>query len=211
MSVAVIHPAQFSLLPQWEPPLRFVVHQHETARVHYDLRLEYMGELMSFILPVGPSIRPEDRRQALRVENKSLSYLNNDDGHIPFGQRGAGYMLCWDAGLFVPVKPVGQCYADAIEQGIRRGELRLRFSGQKLRGDWILRVDGTNGVFQKARDAHAAQYDILEQDESVLSGCTLGELRSLPYPLDHRRLQAESPYDRSLKRHEILLPKETVY
>jgi bifunctional non-homologous end joining protein LigD len=139
----------------------FVIQKHAATRLHYDLRLELDGVMLSWAVPRGPSYDPSDKRMAIHVEDHPLSY-SSFEGTIPRGQYGAGTVLVWDNGTWEPtVDP---------RRGLADGKLVFRLHGHKLHGLWELVRIAKPGDRQdawllfKKRDAHArprAEYDVV--------------------------------------------------
>jgi bifunctional non-homologous end joining protein LigD len=163
-------------------PKMFVVHQHDATRMHWDLRLEIDGVLCSWAVPKEPSMDPDDKRLAVKVENHPLEYVNFE-AVIPEGNYGAGPMIAWDRGLFRPT-------IDAA-QGLVDGEIKFELYGYKLRGAFTLvhTGKGTRGrnsgrgsndwLLIKKRDEPAEQFLAIGKplsEASVLSGLTIDEL-----------------------------------
>ena len=156
----------------------FVVHKHAATRLHYDLRLEMRGVLESWAVPKGPSRNPQDKRLAVRVEPHPIEY-GDFEGLIPEGNYGAGAVIVWDRGAWVPLEDV--------EQGFEKGKLLFDLRGYKLRGRWTLvkiksrstRKDNTGKewLLIKERDTLAATNGDEFVQGSVLSGLTVEELR----------------------------------
>src|SRR3569832_2303134 len=160
----------------------FVVHQHDATRMHWDLRLEIDGVLCSWAVPKEPSMDPDDKRLAVKVENHTLEYVHFE-AVIPPGNYGAGPMIAWDRGLFRPlIDPA---------QGMLDGEIKFELYGYKLRGAFTLvhTGKGTRGrnsgrgsndwLLIKKRDEHALAHlagEVPLSEASVLSGLTIDEL-----------------------------------
>ena len=102
-----------------------MVQKHHASRLHYDLRLELDGVMLSWAVPKGPSFDPADKRMAIRVEDHPISY-NRFEGTIPRGQYGAGTVIVWDHGSWQPA-------ADP-QQGLKDGKLVFTLQGHKLAG-----------------------------------------------------------------------------
>jgi len=112
-----------------EEYLKFVVQHHMARRDHYDLRLEWMGVLLSWAVPKGPSYNTQDKRLAVKVEDHPLEY-RNFEGAIPKGEYGGGVVMLWDEGFWEP-------YGN-VEEGLRKGELKFVLKGRRLKGKWAL-------------------------------------------------------------------------
>ncbi len=109
--------------------LRFVIQKHWARRLHYDFRLELDGTLKSWAIPKGPSLDPADKRMAVPVEDHALSYADFE-GEIAEGQYGAGKVIVWDRGSWLPLGDP--------QAGLRQGRLRFALRGHKLTGGWVL-------------------------------------------------------------------------
>ncbi len=82
---------------------RFVIHEHSARRLHWDLRLERDGVLVSWALPRGIPLEPKVNHIAPHTEDHPLAYLEFS-GEIPAGSYGAGTMSIWDRGTYETLK-----------------------------------------------------------------------------------------------------------
>ncbi len=154
----------------------FVIHKHAARRLHYDFRLEHDGVLISWAVPKGPSLDPGERRLAVKVEDHPLDY-GAFEGNIPEGEYGAGAVIIWDQGRWLPE---GDPAA-----GLRKGHLRFRLEGKKLAGEWSLvrmgkaaKAGKENWLLIKGRDRSATKKDILAgKPKSAVSGKTIEQIR----------------------------------
>jgi len=82
---------------------RFVVQEHHATRLHWDLRLERDGVLVSFAVPNGLPPDLGTNHLAIRTEDHPLEYLGFH-GDIPKGSYGAGTMTITDTGTYEVLK-----------------------------------------------------------------------------------------------------------
>ena len=153
---------------------RFVVQKHAARRLHYDVRLEMDGVLKSWAVPKGPSLRAEEKRLAVHVEDHPVEYADFE-GIIPAGNYGAGAVIVWDRGWYRLVKD------ESAARQLAAGRLDVELFGDKLRGRWTLaRMGGKSKewLMLKKADAFAGDEEATERfPESVLSGLTVEEVR----------------------------------
>jgi bifunctional non-homologous end joining protein LigD len=107
----------------------FVIQKHWATRLHYDFRIELDGTMKSWAVPKGPSFDPADKRMAMHVEDHPISY-NRFEGTIPPKQYGAGKVIIWDKGVWIPLEDP--------RKGYREGKLKFELRGHKLHGRWTL-------------------------------------------------------------------------
>ena len=113
-------------------------------------------------MPKGPSLQPREKRLAMRVEDHPFDY-RSFEGVIPAGY-GAGVVMLWDSGTWQP-EPGFEDVAAAL----RRGELKFRLDGVKLKGGWVLVRTGPatptgereRWLLIKHRDEWAGDVDII--------------------------------------------------
>jgi len=154
----------------------FCVQKHLASHLHYDLRLEHNGVLLSWAVPKGPSLDPKTKRLAMHVEDHPLEY-GEFEGVIPEGY-GAGIVMLWDRGTWTPE-------VDDVDAALAKGDLKFTLNGYKLKGSWVLvrtsgrypggrsgaDRDARSWLLIKHRDDWAGDVDIAEfAPRSVKSG-----------------------------------------
>src|SRR5947207_6104459 len=169
--------------------LRFVIQKHAASHLHFDLRLEVDGVMKSWAVPKGPSLDPSVKQLAMQVEDHPIDY-NTFEGTIPKGEYGGGTVMLWDRGTYssdTATSPDEE--EDAIREGLRRGDLKITFHGERLHGSFALirmkfsRDSSTSAKPQwlliKHRDEFATDGDVVAENmTSVESGRTMEEIAS---------------------------------
>jgi bifunctional non-homologous end joining protein LigD len=140
----------------------FCVQKHLASHLHYDLRLEHNGVLLSWAVPKGPALDPTIKRLAMHVEDHPVEY-GEFEGVIPSGY-GAGIVMLWDRGTWTPE-------VDDVDAALAKGDLKLTLDGYKLKGSWALvrtrgwggrENDGRSWLLIKHKDDWAGPVDIAE-------------------------------------------------
>jgi len=161
--------------------LSFVIQKHAASHLHYDFRLELNGVLLSWAVPKGPSLDPNDKRLAMHVEDHPLEY-GGFEGIIPPRQYGSGTVMVWDRGSWHPI-------GDPVA-GYQKGHLKFELDGEKLKGGWDLirthssKYGGKSGkqawLLIKESDEYAkegaAARIVDDEPDSVVSGRSLEEI-----------------------------------
>ena len=154
--------------------LRFYVQRHHATRLHFDFRLELEGALKSWAVPKGPSLDPSIKRLAMQVEDHPLEY-GEFEGTIPEKQYGAGEVLLWDQGVWIPED-------DDPAVALRNGRLHFALRGKKLQGSWILtrtyRSEGKPAWLLIKRDDDEAR----EGDEAEITLARPESVKQAPKP-----------------------------
>src|SRR6476660_5781584 len=167
--------------------LRFVIQKHAARNLHFDLRLELDGVMKSWAVPKGPSLDPKVKRLAMQVEDHPIDY-NTFEGTIPQGEYGGGTVMLWDRGTYssdVATSPAEE--EDAIREGLKRGDLKITFHGERLHGSFALvrmkwsRDRSSSAKPQwlliKHRDEFATEEDVVADNmTSVDTGRTMKEI-----------------------------------
>ena len=160
---------------------RFVVHEHRSKRLHYDFRLEIGGVLKSWAVPKGPSLDPANKRLAVMVPDHPLEYIDFE-AIIPEGHYGAGPVVVWDRGAFVPID------TDDPVAAIEKGRLSFELKGGKLKGAFALaqmkhlpRSTGKEWLLMKKKDKYSEDgYEI----ETALTPARIKKLKEKVPPCE---------------------------
>ena len=167
--------------------LRFVIQKHAASHLHFDLRLELDGVMKSWAVPKGPSLDPSVKRLAMQVEDHPIDY-NTFEGTIPKGEYGGGTVMLWDRGTYTAdAATSSENEEDVIREGLRRGDLKITFHGERLHGSFALvrmkfARDGSSPgkpqwLLIKHRDEFATDEDVVAGNmTSVDSGRTMEEI-----------------------------------
>lgn len=114
----------------------FVIQKHDASHLHYDLRLEISGVLVSWAVPKGVPIKIGEKRLALQTEDHPMEYATFE-GTIPEGLYGAGTVEIWDHGTFESFREHNGKLV-SLEACLKEGRFEIEFTGKKMKGPYAL-------------------------------------------------------------------------
>jgi bifunctional non-homologous end joining protein LigD len=190
---------------------RYVIQKHDATRLHYDLRLELDGVMLSWAVTRGPSLVPGDKRLAIHVEDHPIEY-NKFEGIIPEDQYGGGTVMIWDRGTWSPEHDP--------HKGMKKGHLDFELKGDKLKGHWhLVRMRKRPGERQepwlliKATDEFArkkSEPDILEEmADSAATGRTMDEIAAQKKRVWHSNRRADDQPEAKRAKTSAAKPTKT--
>jgi bifunctional non-homologous end joining protein LigD len=202
--------------------LRFVIQKHAASHLHFDLRLELDGVMKSWAVPKGPSLDPSVKRLAMQVEDHPIDY-NTFEGTIPQGEYGGGTVMLWDQGTYAADGVDADDAEDEIRARYAKGDLKITFFGERMRGSWALvrmkyNRDGSSPsakpqwLFIKHRDEYASTDDIVADNmTSVETGRTMEEIATGRSRVWHsnRTEKASTPAKRKTAAGKTTSPKRS--
>jgi bifunctional non-homologous end joining protein LigD len=172
--------------------LKFVIHKHDATNLHYDFRLEIGGVMPSWAIAKGPTLDPKFKRLAIATTDHDIEY-RNFEGVIPEGHYGAGPVMIWDEGTYTPeieiskgVRKIltGAEGEKAMEEGMKKGEIKFLLHGKKMQGSFALVRTPHFGpknswlLIKHKDEFDKTGYDANDYDFSAKSGKTLEEIKS---------------------------------
>lgn len=159
----------------------FCVQKHDATRLHYDLRLEHNGVMLSWAVTKGPSPDPGQKRLAVRTEDHPTDY-RTFEGVIPDGY-GAGTVMLWDRGEWEPLHDV--------DEGLLSGKLHFRLHGARMRGGWALVRMRRKGNEKRENWLLVKEADDLAEDDA--DALTEGFTTSIETGRDMAEIAADAP------------------
>ena len=117
---------------------RFVIQQHHARSLHWDVRLERDGVLVSFAVPRGLPRDQGRNNLAKHTEDHPLEYLEFS-GEIPAGEYGGGRMTIFDRGTYEAGK-------------WRDDEIGVTFHGERTNGRYVFFQTGGNDWMVRRMD-----------------------------------------------------------
>lgn len=128
-------------------PLLFVIQKHHATSLHYDLRLEIGGLMPSWSVPKGPTLDNTIKRLAMETTDHDMKY-RQFEGILLKGSYGAGTVMIWDEGYYIPEVEVSKGVRNPVpnriegeevmKEGLKKGELKFILHGKKLNGSFAL-------------------------------------------------------------------------
>lgn len=174
-----------------EGNLKFVIHKHKATNLHYDFRLEINGVMPSWAIAKGPTLDNAFKRLALPTTDHDMEY-RNFEGVIPEGSYGAGPVMIWDEGYYIPEVEISKGVREEIPDrdrgekvmmdGLENGEIKFVLHGKKMKGSFaMVKTKGwgpkNSWLLIKHKDDFVQEgYDANEYDFSARSKKSIAEI-----------------------------------
>ncbi len=171
--------------------LLFVVHKHKATTLHYDFRLQIGDVMPSWAIPKGPSLDPKIKRLAMKTTDHSMEY-RNFEGVLPERSYGAGPVIIWDEGYYIPEKEIKNGLRTEVlnfkeaqnymAESLMKGELKFKLVGKRLNGSFSLVRTKSFGpknswLFIKHKDEYSkSEFNPEDFQKSIRSGKSLDEI-----------------------------------
>lgn len=171
--------------------LVFVIQKHHATNLHYDFRLEINGVMPSWSIPKGPTLDNTIKRLAMPTSDHEMNY-RHFEGINPAGSYGAGPVMIWDEGYYIPeieiAKGIRKKISDrregeqVMKEGLKKGEIKFILHGKKMKGSFALvKTKGwgpkNSWLLIKHNDTFVKQgYDASEYDFSAVSKKSLAQI-----------------------------------
>ena len=124
----------------------FVIQEHHARSLHWDVRLERGGVLVSWAVPKGLPLHPKDNRLAVHTEDHPIDY-GSFEGDIPAGEYGGGKVIRWDRGRY------------ELEKWTDR-EVKVVFHGTRTEGRYVFfRTGGKNWMVHRMDPPRIADWE----------------------------------------------------
>lgn len=182
---------QLSIVDKKKGHLVFVIHKHAATRLHYDFRLQIGSIMPSWAVPKGPTLTASIKRLAMQTPDHSLEY-RHFEGTIPEGSYGAGTVIIWDEGYYIPETEIEKGKRIPVEDknegqkvmsaGLKKGELKFQLFGKKLKGSFaLIKTKGfgpkNSWLLIKHQDEYCKDdYDANNYDFSAVTKRSLAEI-----------------------------------
>lgn len=171
--------------------LVFVIQKHAATRLHYDFRLQIGQVMPSWSIPKGPTLDPAFKRLAMETTDHDLEY-RHFEGKIPEGEYGAGTVMVWDEGFYIPEIEISKGILEKVKDyeegqkimkhGLKNGQLKFQLLGSKLKGSFaLIKTRGfgpkNSWLLIKHKDEYIKEgYDAKDYDFSATTNRTMEEI-----------------------------------
>lgn len=140
----------------------FVIQEHHATALHWDVRLERDGVLVSWAVPKGLPLDPTVRALAKQTEDHPLAYADFA-GDIPKGEYGGGRVTVWDSGWYELHK-------------WRNDEVKVVLHGRRIDGRYVFLRTGQGWLVRRLDPAPPGWLPVPRNLAPMLA--TAGELPS---------------------------------